>query len=102
MCAGVLLNDPALYSAIESLTAAANLMVSDNVRRPPDAFESLTGIGEIVDLHLRGIAVARAALADAAKTAGESVAGVVCETDEADRTTAESLYTGFAVDGAPR
>jgi hypothetical protein len=60
---------------------------------------SLTGIGAEVDRYLVGLGVARASLADAAKTASRTLASVTEESGELDALIAGSLPEDFALGG---
>lgn len=97
MAGGLQLDDGALALARRALVSASDVMVSGNARMPAETLPSLSGIGARVDLHLRGLAVARTALADAASTAGAAVASVMRESSELDAAIAGSLPEGFAV-----
>lgn len=87
-------------AAAADLGDAAILMVSDNKARPTGGFESLSGIADEVDLFLRGVSVARAALAAAAKSGKEAVASLMEDSTKLDSLLAGSLYSGYAVQGA--
>ncbi|QZY52994.1 hypothetical protein [Leucobacter tenebrionis] len=93
--------DSALEGAIWHTVRAVNEM-SENVPRPNDGFAGLTGISGEVELHLRGLQVGRAALADAALTAGRGLHGLMHESDALDARLAGSLNSGFSVQGAER
>ena len=97
MAAGLKLDDQALSAAGQALVTASFVMVNGNARVPSVQLQSLTGIGARVDLYLRGLAVARAALADAAKTASVVVADLMQESSVLDALIAGNLGTGFAV-----
>lgn len=60
---------------------------------------SLAGIGAEVDRYLVGLGVARASLADAAKTASRTLASVTEESGELDALIAGSLPEDFALGG---
>lgn len=91
------LNDSELSAAGASLVTASFVMVSDNNARPTGQFESLSGIGGQVEHYLKGLSVARAALADAAKTGSESVAGVMRDSSDLDAYISTNLASGFSV-----
>lgn len=91
-------NDTALRVAGDALTSACRLMVTENEGRPGEGLASLTGIAEEVSLHLRGLQVARAALADAAKGGAQATADLMESGDALDREIAASLYRGYRVD----
>lgn len=95
------LSDAELAEAGQALVAACSVMTSGG-RTPDGGLPSLTGIGPEVDLHVRGLMVARAALADAAKTASESVASVMHDSGALDAAIADALYEGFAVKGGAK
>lgn len=88
-----------ITTASAELVDAANLMVEGNTRRPSARLESLTGIGAQVEHYLKGLSVARAALADAAKTASESARDLGDEARAVDRQLSGALASGFAVQG---
>lgn len=91
------IDSEAASSAISSLVGAANQMTSGNKPRPAAGFESLTGIAGDVDLYLRGLSVARAALADAAVTAGRSVRAVMDQAATLDGDLTVALDADYAV-----
>lgn len=80
---------------------AVAVMISDNVSRPSGDLSSLTDIGSTVTLYLKGLNVARAALADAARTGGDSVSTLMKDSTELDSFLAQSIGTGFALPGGP-
>lgn len=87
----------AANGAIGFLVGAASQMTSSNKPHPTTGFESLTGISADVDLYLRGLSVARGALADAARTAGRSVREVMDRASELDCEVAAALDAGYSV-----
>ncbi|WP_449277687.1 hypothetical protein [Leucobacter sp. GX24907] len=91
------IDSEAASSAISSLVSAATQMTTGNKPRPTAGFESLTGIAGDVDLYLRGLSVARAALADAAVTAGRSVRAVMDQASTLDAELGAALDADFAV-----
>lgn len=93
-------SDAALSAAGVTLTSAAHSLVSQNVAAPSGAFDSLTGIDQVVQGFLNGVTVARAALADAAKQTSAAVADLMQSSDELDAYMVRSLYSGFAVPGS--
>lgn len=99
MAESLRMNDEALLLVGASLVSIASTMISDNVRRPAGDLPSLSGIGAELTLYLRGLNVARAALADAARTASEAVSGLISDSSKLDRHIAQSLGTSFAVSG---
>jgi len=94
------INDQTLLAVGASLVSVASTMVSGNAARPAGELPSLSGIGAEVTLYLQGVNVARAALADAARTASETISRLISDGSELDRYIAESLGGGFAVKGA--
>lgn len=94
-------SDEELASAGIFLTGAAHQMLTGSVARPRGELASLSGIGADVRTHLLGVSVARAALADAAKTAAQSLSQLMAASGELDETMAALLGEGFAVRGAP-
>lgn len=97
--AGLSLSDDALLRAIQHAVSAQQTMLTGNRARPTSGFESLTGIAGEVDLYLRGLQVARAALADAAMTAGQGLRQVMEDASTLDGALAASLDADFAVRG---
>lgn len=93
------LPDSEIAGAIEYLVAAEHSMLNGNATRPTDGFDSLTGIAAEIDLYLRGMQVGRAALADAARTAGQGLRELMQEAHSLDANLAASLGGGFAVAG---
>lgn len=102
MLESIRLEDALLQEAAASLVQASSMMTSENVSRPVGDLPSLTGIGASITLYLKGMNVARAALADAARTGAEALASVMSESTELDRYIADTLGTGFAVAGGPK
>lgn len=96
------INDDQLEYAGALLVLASNTMVTDNTSIPSGSLESLTGIGSEVRRFLNGLQTGRLALADAAKTSGEEVAGVMKDSSELDAFIASDLYSGFAVKGSAK
>jgi len=91
-----------LQSAIAHLGAAEDAMLRGSPVRTGAGFASLTGIEDEVDMFLRGVQLARASLADAAKTAARGLRELMGEASALDAQLAASLDAGFAVRGAPR
>lgn len=91
------LDTAAATHAISAFVGAATGIASSDQPRPTGGFESLTGIAEDVDLHLRGVSVARAALADAATTAGKGVRELMEAAESLDAALAAALDSDFAV-----
>ncbi|XPP26672.1 MAG: hypothetical protein ACNYNX_00385 [Leucobacter sp.] len=91
------INEHALLASGAYFVQASSTMMSGNATRPRVGVESLTGIGSAVALHLEVMDLARAALADAARTGGESVSALMAESSELDRFIAQELGVGFAV-----
>lgn len=98
----VQLSDEALGVASAALLVAENCMSSQSRVDRLGHVASLTGIGGDVQQFLSGVSVARAALADAARTASQAVAGVMRESTALDTQLATSLSSEFAVAGGPR
>ncbi|WP_449283080.1 hypothetical protein [Leucobacter sp.] len=94
--------DDVLEASGFGLVSAAQVMMESDRSVPPAALESLTGVGGAVHRFLNGLQTGRFALADAAKTAGGEVAGVLRESSALDALIADSLYSGFAVRGSGR
>lgn len=99
MTEAVKLDDAVLKTAGVSLVQASSMMTSDTVRRPSGDLPSLTGIDSTVARYLTGVSIARAALADGARTGSEAVAQVMSESAALDQYVFQTLGTGFAVDG---
>lgn len=97
--ADLTLSDRDCERAISHLVTAADALASAKHARAIDGFESLTGIGADVEQYLRGLRVARAALADAARTAGQSIRSLMREATDLDSAAAASLDSGFLVRG---
>lgn len=97
MSDGVRLSDPALSGVVRALADAAQRMVSDNAARPAGMLPSLSGIGWELSEYLRGAALARAALADAAKTAGRTAGELMERSTDLDRRTSSALSSRFSV-----
>lgn len=91
------ITDEELEYAGALLVSAASTMVENNESIPSGNIDSLTGIGAEVRGFLNGLQTARLALADAAKTAGGEVAGVMRDSSELDAFMATALFSGFAV-----
>lgn len=96
------LSDSELAAVAADLGGAATGMVSGHRPRPTSGLESLNGIAAEVDLYLRGLSVARAALADAAKSSGTLLASLITHSTDLDSALAGSLGPGYAVQGAKR
>lgn len=101
MAETVNLDDNILEAAGAYLVQASSMMTSGNVRRPSGDLASITGIGSAVTLYLKGLNVARAALADGARTGSETVSSIMSESTELDQYIAQTLGAGFAVEGGP-
>jgi hypothetical protein len=97
MAENMRLNDGDLQFTGSVLVAAASGMTSGNVRRPAGDLPSVSGIGGAVTRYLQGVNVARAALADAARTGGEAVARIMSDSSELDRQIAQALGDDFAL-----
>ncbi|MCW2288831.1 hypothetical protein [Leucobacter luti] len=91
------LPDSELTAAGASLGTAAQEMSAGSSGRPSGSWDSLSGIGGAVDEYLRGVALARDALADAAKTAANTVSGLMSDSAELDAYLAQTVYSGYAV-----
>lgn len=91
------LDDVVLQSVGATMVQASSLMVSGNQPLPAGELPSLTGIGGRVTMCVQGFCLARAALADAAKTGGEAAATLMTESAELDAIIAHSLGAGFSV-----
>lgn len=98
--ADLLVLDATIEGALEHIVMASDGMSDRNAARPVGGFESLSGIAGEVDLFLRGLQVGRAALADAARTAGRGLSAMMQETADLDGSLAASLGAGFAVRGS--
>lgn len=98
MSTGMRLADAALADAGFALVGAAERMLRSGVRRPA-ALPTISGAGERVELYLRGLAVARAALADAATSAGHAVSATLAQSTELDAVIAATLPPGFSLGG---
>lgn len=92
--------DGAVEGAIGYLVRAGDEMRRGDAPRPNVGFDSLTGIAGEVESYLRGLQVGRAALADAAMTAGHGLNGMMHESHALDARLAAALNTGFVVQGA--
>lgn len=91
------IDSEAASGAIASLLGAAARL---NAKEPPRSgagFESLTGIADDVELYLRGVHVARAALADAATTAGRSIRELMDRASALDGELSAALDADYAV-----
>ena len=82
---------------IATLVGAASRIATTSAPRPRGGFESLTGVEADVDLYLRGVSVARAALSDAAITSGQSIRDLLESTAKLDAELAASLNRDFAL-----
>lgn len=91
------LND--LTEAGNKLVYGGNLMVQNNVPRPQDLATGVTGIGGEITRFLLGLQVARAALADAAKTTHGGIRELCGELTSLDKEFAGVLAKGFALRG---
>ena len=90
------LTDAALSGAGRKLLEAAVGMLKNNVGRPA-AVPTVSGASADIDLYLRGFSVARAALADAAKSASLTVSATMEQSDALDAEIAAALPAGFAL-----
>ncbi|RGE19475.1 hypothetical protein [Leucobacter sp. wl10] len=95
------IRDDALAAAGAFLVTAAGDLAAGR-SAPPAAPASLTGIGGEVRGFLGGLQTGRLALADAAKTASEQIAGVMQDSSDLDARVARTLDAGFAVTGSGR
>jgi len=100
MTVDIHLNDDALVRASMTLANAVNVMIEHNTTVPAHGIQGITGIGEQVDLFLRGLAAARVALGDAAKTASETLAMLMHDSAELDNYLASVLSDSFAARGS--
>lgn len=91
------LPDSELTAAGATLGIAAQEMSAGSGGRPSGNWDSLSGLGGTVDEYLRGVTLARDALADAAKTAAGTVSGLMADSAELDAYLAETVYSGYAV-----
>lgn len=82
------LQSGALVDARVHLATAADTMHGRRPYRTPTGFASVTHIEGDVERVLRGLAVARAALGDAAASAGSVVAELLEESDVVDSAAA--------------
>jgi hypothetical protein len=96
------LAEKALVAAAADLEHAECRIRTGDHARPASGFESLSGIAEEVDLHLRGLSVARASLADAAGRGAGALCTLLEESSSLDRALAGSLQPGFSVLGGVR
>lgn len=85
--------------ALTQITTAVGAMVSGNRPRDVGGWESLSDIALDVDRFQLGMQVGRAALADAARTAGQMVRELMQATDALDAAVTAALEAGFAVQG---
>ncbi|QIM15916.1 hypothetical protein G7067_04970 [Leucobacter insecticola] len=95
------ITDAELKTAGECLVAASYAMEVFE-KKAPGQFASLTGIGETVQQFLKSLEEARFALADAAKTGAQEVAGVMQVSKSLDQHIANSLQSGFLVSGSKK
>lgn len=98
MPANLDLRDDALHDAAEALAAAAGALTGGGAR-PHGHWPSLTRIGQDVDDYLRGLCLARNALADAAKTSAYAASELVSDSRDLDAQLARELHPGFAIAG---
>lgn len=96
MSDGLTLNDAVLSEAGRKLIEAAAGMLNSNVQRPA-AVPTISALSGEIDLYLRGISVARAALADAAKAASLTVSSVMEQSAALDAEIAAALPAGFSL-----
>ena len=90
------LDEAALGAAGRARVSAAKALGHETAPAPTQFLQSITGIGYHVQEYLRGVFVARAALADAVKSGCEGVARVMRESATLDRAIAGELHRGFA------
>lgn len=87
-----------MAQAISAAVVASRVMETSSVGRPTSGFGSVTGlVSSEVSYFLRGISVARDALADAALSAGKLLQDATAEAITLDTAIAESLAVGFAL-----
>ena len=90
-----------LESGVRVLIAASVRMALNHGGYPAEAFPSISGIGAIVIEHLLGLEIARAALADASRTASEAFAAVMAESTAIDAHIADYVSDAYALEGGP-
>ncbi|UOQ56481.1 hypothetical protein MUN78_12445 [Leucobacter allii] len=95
----VRLDDAALETAVEALRAVSWTDAAPGRVLPSVDFDSLTGIADAVRGFVHGLDAARAALAAAARTASEELAGVVRAGDELDGGLGAALAPGVFAPG---
>ena len=98
MPVGMRLTDAALGQAGRQLVEAARGLRDGTAQRPP-APETLGALSSEIDDFLRGLCVARAALADAAQTGARSVAALMADSGRLDAAIARELPVGLALPG---
>lgn len=91
------IDDGSLLAAGSLLAHAAAAVVDGGSSAPHIELQFVTGSSDRVRWFLEGVATARAALADAAGTAGRAVAEVMQVSAELDARLAVQLGDGFAV-----
>ncbi|GAA1326234.1 hypothetical protein ACFSWE_12905 [Leucobacter albus] len=94
------LNDAVLESAARGFASAAEVMRSGAAKRPPTP-ATLSALRAELDLYLRGLAVSRAALSDAAHSATLALADILAQSAELDAEIAAALPAGFVLGEAP-
>ena len=94
MSGAMRLSDAALSQAGRKLVEAAAGMLNGGAKRPA-VISTISGAGGEVSLYLRGFPVARAALADAAKSSSVAVSAVMEESAALDTAIASALPAGF-------
>lgn len=90
------LNDAVLLESGRRLVEAAVGMLHNNVKRPA-AVPTISGASAEIDLYLRGFSVARAALADAAKSASLALSSTMEQSAALDSEIAAALPAGFSL-----
>lgn len=90
------LNDAVLSGAGRKLVEAAVGMLNNNVRRPV-AVPTISGASAEIDIYLRGLSVARAALADAAKSASLALSSTMERSAALDSEIAAALPAGYSL-----
>lgn len=92
------LDDDVLQMCAMDFAYASHEIFSEAARRPVDAFPSTNGIGPRVAEYLRAVDTARAALADAARSASETLGSLVADSAEIDAFLAQSFTAGYALE----
>ena len=91
------IDDDSLLAAGSHLTHAAGAVIDGGFSPPQIDLPSVNGIGDRARWFLEGVGTARAALADAAASAGRAIAQVMQESAELDARLAAELGDGYAV-----